>query len=168
MQRLVYAGSFDPITLGHIDVVRQAHKLCNQVVVLIANNPDKKPMFTWQERMTMAMETLEYCNLDHVYVMKTSQYVAEWCRPGDVLVRGIRDAADLKLEMEVAAFNRNPKVPKESGRVFYADPLDTIWLPSQRAISSTQVKAMAKLRDPDLAYAVAPSVAARLKEKVGV
>jgi pantetheine-phosphate adenylyltransferase len=164
--RLVYAGSFDPITLGHLTIVRRAHMLCDQVVILIANNPDKKGLFSVRERMEMALETLDFANLDHVYVMKTSLYVVEWCRAGDVLVRGIRDGADLVAEQAIAAFNRCPKVEKEKGRIMYPNPVETIWLPAENSISSTRVKEMAKADDPELQYAVAPSVAKRLKEKL--
>lgn len=172
--RLVYAGSFDPFTYGHLDIVRRAHMLCDQVVVLIADNPAKKPMFTWRERMEMAMETLDFANLDHVYVAKTTLYVTEWCRPGDVLVRGIRDASDLQAELAIAAFNRSPKVEKEKGRVLYPDPRETVWLPASElpgvpanvSVSSTMVKEWAKTGDPSLQYAVSPSTAKRLKEKL--
>lgn len=166
MQRLVYAGSFDPFTLGHLTIVRRAHGLCDQVVVLIADNPAKKPLFSWRERMELAWETLDYANVDHVYVAKTSQYVVEWCRAGDVLVRGIRDEADVKGELAIAEFNRNPHIDKEKGRVYYPNPLETIWLPAENSISSTRVKEMARANDPNLQYAVAPSVAKRLKEKL--
>ncbi len=166
MMRLVYAGSFDPLTLDHLTIIRRAHMLCDQVVVLIADNVAKKPLFSARERMEMALETLDYANVDHVYVMKTTLYVAEWCRPGDVLVRGIRDAADLASELAIADFNRNPKVEKEKGRIYYPNPIETIWLPAENGISSTAVKAMVKSSDPQLQYAVAPSVAKRLKEKL--
>ncbi len=168
MQRLVYAGSFDPITLGHAYVIRRAQALAPEVVVLIANNPAKKPMFSVAERMEMANETFEYSLTrgSHVYVVATNLYVTEWCERGDVLVRGIRDGADLVAEQAIAAFNWNPRVEKEKGRVYYPNPLYTIWLPSDSDISSSKVKEMARTNDPQLRYSVAPSVAKRLKEKV--
>jgi pantetheine-phosphate adenylyltransferase len=140
--------------------------LSDQVVVLIAHNPDKKGLFSPRERLELVQETLDWANVDHVYVVATRLYVAEWCRPGDILVRGIRDASDLAGEMAIAAFNRNPKVEKEKGRVLCPSPVETIWLPATSDVSSSKAKELAKAGDPNLSYAVAPGVAKRLKEKL--
>ena len=116
--------------------------------------------------MELALETLDWANIDHVYVMKTSLYVTEWCRAGDILVRGIRDASDLAAEQAIAAFNRNPKIEKDKGRVYYPNPVETIWLPSTDLTSSTKAKALVQQNHPDAAYALAPSVLKRLREKL--
>jgi pantetheine-phosphate adenylyltransferase len=165
--RAVYAGTFDPVTNGHLGVVRRALMLFGEVVILIAENKAKTPMFSLPERLQLLHEALAHANIDHAYPMYTHQYVAQWCRQGDVLVRGIRNASDLEYEAQVAAFNRNPKVPDHGGRVCYPMSLETVWLPAtDAAISSSTARSMALANDPDLPYCVPAPVARALMKKV--
>jgi pantetheine-phosphate adenylyltransferase len=167
--RAVYAGTFDPITYGHLSIVRRAQALFGSVVVLVAENPSKKPLFSVSERLELIQESLAYANISHAYPMYTKLYVAEWCSYGDVLVRGIRDAADLEGELAIAAFNRAPKIVKDNGRVAEPSGLETVWLPATSAeISSSMVKAGILAGDPAVQYAVTPVVYARVRARLGV
>lgn len=165
--RAVYAGTFDPVTVGHLSVIRRAAIVFGSVAVLIAENPAKRPLFSLAERLELLHEALTYCNIRNAYPMYTRLYVAEWCQYGDVLVRGIRDVTDLASEDQIAAFNRNPHVEKEKGRTMYPAGLETVWLPAEDShISSSSAKLLAYNDDPTLAEAVVPPVAKALKLKV--
>src|SRR5512136_2773351 len=102
----VFQGSFDPVTFGHLDVIRRAARLFNRLVVGIGQNPDKEQLFPPQERLALLLPHI--ADLPNVraacYAGLTIDFVREV--GGHVLVRGIRDMADLNHEVQVANLNR--------------------------------------------------------------
>ncbi|MBK9119588.1 MAG: pantetheine-phosphate adenylyltransferase [Phycisphaerales bacterium] len=102
----VFQGSFDPVTFGHLDVIRRAARLFNELVVGIGVNPDKEQLFTPQERL--ALLEPHVADLPNVRAATYSGLTIDFvqaCR-AQVLVRGIRDMADLTKEVQLANLNR--------------------------------------------------------------
>ncbi|MCQ2742170.1 MAG: pantetheine-phosphate adenylyltransferase [Bacilli bacterium] len=107
MKKAVFAGSFDPITLGHIDILEQALKQFDEVVVVLGINPDKKGMFSYRDRLTMIEGAIKkYPNVscafnDGITVDYAKRIGASY------LVRGLRDEIDREYEIAMAEFNRS-------------------------------------------------------------
>lgn len=100
----VYPGSFDPVTHGHLDIIRRAADIFNELVVGIGRNPDKSELFTPAERLELLLPHLKYPNVRaETYEGLTMDFVHRM--GGNVLVRGIRDAADLGGELQQANVN---------------------------------------------------------------
>lgn len=105
MRRAIYPGSFDPITMGHLDIIERSAKLFDEVVVALLLNMDKQPMFTVEERVAMIREVTPWSNvrvgtfeglLVHYAVEQQAQFV----------VRGIRAISDYEYELQMALMNR--------------------------------------------------------------
>lgn len=155
--RAVYAGSFDPITRGHLEIAQRAAFLFGGVTVLVAVNPDKKTMFTPEERAWLIRDSLPWMEGRQVRVAHTTGYVADWCREHgcDVLVRGIRNGSELAQEMEIARFNR-----ARTG-------IDTVVLPASfdlQYTSSSRLKDLVRHEVEGLQPEHAEDRAARLAE----
>jgi pantetheine-phosphate adenylyltransferase len=145
----LYAGSFDPVTNGHLDVVRQAAKICDRLVLAIGVHPGKTPVFTPQERMDMLGDCC-YSTFDDLVVKAAEREGAS------VLIRGLRDGTDFDYEMQMAGMN-GAMAPK----------VQTVFLPASppvRPITATLVRQIAKMGG-DISHFVPASVAARLKAK---
>jgi pantetheine-phosphate adenylyltransferase len=106
----LYAGSFDPVTNGHLDVVRQAARLCDRLVLAIGVHPGKQPLFSVKERLAMLEETCTplarraKCELD--FVTFDGLVVDAAKKAGaSVLIRGLRDSTDFDYEMQMAGMN---------------------------------------------------------------
>ncbi len=148
----VYSGTFDPLTLGHEDVVRRATQLFDEVILAVAMAHHKKTRFTLQERMTMAIEALAGLQ---VRVLPFDGLIMDFCRRQSAcaVVRGIRNLTDFDYESQMAAMNRklHPAV-------------ETVFLLPQaelQCISSTLVREIAMLGG-DVSQMVSPVVAGRL------
>ena len=105
MRRAIYPGSFDPITMGHLDIIERSAKLFDEVIVALLLNLDKQPMFTTDERVEMIREVIPLSNvrvdtfkglLVHYAVQQQAQFV----------VRGIRAISDYEYELQMALMNR--------------------------------------------------------------
>lgn len=154
----VYPGTFDPITLGHEDLVRRAAQLFDRVIVAVAIAHHKKTLFSLDERMDMAREALSDC--PQVRVEPFEGLVTEFtaARGGTAMVRGLRSGTDFDYEFQLAGMNR-ALVPQ----------IETVFLtPSSQYqfISSTLVREIATLGG-DVAQFVSPTVLQRLLAKVG-
>ncbi|MGB5246930.1 MAG: pantetheine-phosphate adenylyltransferase [Woeseia sp.] len=103
----MYPGTFDPITLGHEDLVRRACRLFDRVVVAVAANPGKEPMFTLEERVELAQEALQ--GIDNVEVTGYDGLTVDFARKHDlaVIVRGLRAISDFEYEFQLANMNRH-------------------------------------------------------------
>jgi len=157
----LYAGSFDPVTNGHLDVVRQAAGLADKLVLAIGVHPGKKPLFSADERLAMLEQTCapiarrQKCRLvcvtfDNLVVAAASKHGAT------LLIRGLRDATDFDYEMQMAGMNAS-----------MAPKVQTIFLPASpdvRPITATLVRQIAGMGG-DISSFVPASVAARLKKK---
>jgi pantetheine-phosphate adenylyltransferase len=157
----LYAGSFDPVTNGHLDVVRQAAGLADRLVLAIGVHPGKTPLFPPNERIAMLEETCGPIARKHKCELVCTTFsdlvVTAAERAGaTVLVRGLRDGTDFDYEMQMAGMN---------GAM--APGVQTVFLPASpavRPITATLVRQIAGMGG-DVSEFVPPSVAARLKKK---
>ncbi|GLK80577.1 pantetheine-phosphate adenylyltransferase [Methylopila turkensis] len=158
-----YAGSFDPVTNGHLDVVRRACALADRLVVGVGVHPGKTPLFSAEERIAMLAETcapiaqargvaFEVVTFDRLVVTAAAGAGAT------ILVRGLRDATDFDYEMQMAGMN---------GAM--APEIETVFLPSSpgvRALTATLVRQIAAMGG-DVSSFVPPAVVERLKRRFG-
>ena len=156
-----YAGSFDPVTNGHLDVVRQAVSLCDRLIVAIGINPGKKPLFSVEERLAMIQDVfgplaakagckLEGVTYDNLTVAEAQK------RGATIMIRGLRDGTDLDYEMQIAGMNEA-----------MAPDVHTVFVPASvavRPITATLVRQIASMGGNVTAF-VPASVAASLKAK---
>jgi pantetheine-phosphate adenylyltransferase len=157
----LYPGSFDPVTNGHLDVVRHAVALCDRLIVAIGVHPGKKPLFSTEERLEMveqvfasvaaaagcAFDCTTYDNLTITAAQKTG---------ATIMIRGLRDGTDLDYEMQIAGMNET-----------MAPGVHTVFVPASaavRPITATLVRQIAQMGG-DVSAFVPPSVAAQLKKK---
>ena len=110
MRRAIFPGSFDPLTNGHLDVINRASPLFDEIVVAVLNNPDKKPMFSVEERVGIINEivpTIEHGKC-RIVVDSFSGLTAEFAKRRDAtaIVRGIRAVSDYEYELRMALMNR--------------------------------------------------------------
>jgi pantetheine-phosphate adenylyltransferase len=157
----LYAGSFDPVTNGHLDVVRHAVRLADKLVVAIGVHPGKAPLFSADERLAMLEESFApvareaKCELSCVTFADLAVETAR--RHGaSMLLRGLRDGTDLDYEMQMAGMNET-----------MAPEVLTVFLPASpmvRPITATLVRQIAGMGGDVSAFVPAP-VAARLKKK---
>ena len=153
----IYAGTFDPLTRGHEDIVRRAVNLFDHVIVAIAASHSKHPFFTLEERVEMAHEVLvhhsniEICSFEGLLM----DFLHE--RHAKVILRGLRAASDFEFEFQMAGMNRN----------LYPE-VETVFLtPSEKYmfVSATMVREVASFGG-DVSKFVHPVISERLKQKV--
>lgn len=156
-----YPGSFDPVTNGHLDVVRQACGLVDRLIVAIGIHPGKAPLFSTDERLEMVMEVFAPiaakvgCKIECETFGDLTVTAAQ--RLGaTVLIRGLRDGTDLDYEMQIAGMNQT-MVPE----------VQTVFIPASatvRPITATLVRQIASMGG-DVSPFVPTAVATRLKTK---
>jgi pantetheine-phosphate adenylyltransferase len=151
----VYPGTFDPITNGHQDLVRRAASVFDRVIVAIASNPNKAPMFPLEQRVSLAKQVL--ADIPGVEVMGYSGLTVDFARAQgvQVVVRGLRAMSDFEFEFQLANMSRH-----------LSRDLETVFLTPQEQftfISSTLVREIAILGG-DVKEFVHPLVAAELKK----
>jgi pantetheine-phosphate adenylyltransferase len=157
----LYAGSFDPVTNGHLDVVRHAAALADRLVLAIGVHPGKAPLFTAEERLAMLEQTCgpvarrAKCKLSYITF---SGLVVDAARKAgaSLLIRGLRDASDFDYEMQMAGMNEA-----------MARDIQTVFLPASpavRPITATLVRQIAAMGG-DVSAFVPASVVGRLKKK---
>lgn len=152
----VYPGTFDPVHLGHLDIVKRALNIFETVVVAIAENPKKKPVFTVDERVDMFRESVKEYG-DRVIVEPFCGLLVDFVKKYDtkIIIRGVRLFTDFEYELQIAMTN------------YKLDGVETFFMmPSQELIhiSSTIVKDVA-FHNGDVSNMVSPYVAEKLKEK---
>jgi pantetheine-phosphate adenylyltransferase len=157
----LFPGSFDPVTNGHLDVVQQAARLADRLLLAIGTHPGKTPLFTVEERLAMLEETCAPVVRAAGCALKCITFgdlvVAAAKREGaSLLIRGLRSGADFEYEMEMAGMNAT-----------MAPDLQTVFIPASptvRPITATLVRQIASMGG-DVSAFVPGSVAARLKAK---
>jgi pantetheine-phosphate adenylyltransferase len=157
----LYPGSFDPVTNGHLDVVRQAVGLCDRLIVAIGVHSAKKPMFSTEERLDMVkavfapVASAAGCAFDCTTYDNLTVTAAQ--RAGaTIMIRGLRDGTDLDYEMQIAGMNET-----------MAPDVQTVFVPASvavRPITATLVRQIAQMGGNISAF-VPPLIAARLKAK---
>lgn len=110
MRRAIFPGSFDPLTNGHLDIIRRSAPLFDEMIVSVLNNPDKHPMFTVEERCEMIREVLPSVETDDckMLVESFSGLTADFAKKksATAIVRGIRAVSDYEYELRMALMNR--------------------------------------------------------------
>jgi pantetheine-phosphate adenylyltransferase len=153
----VCPGSFDPVTLGHVDVVTRAAALFDEVVVAVAINPAKQGLFTVDERRALLDEAFD--GLDNVRVDAFEGLIVDYCRSqgAATMVKGLRSATDFAFEEPMAQMNR------------HLTGVDSVFLitdPAHSFVSSSLVKEVAR-GGGDVAAFLSPEVHRRLLERLG-
>jgi pantetheine-phosphate adenylyltransferase len=157
----LYAGSFDPVTNGHLDVVRQATKLADRLVLAVGIHPGKTPLFSTDERLSMLEEICaamwKQTGCEITFTTFADLVVTAAQRAGaTILIRGLRDGTDFDYEMQMAGMN---------GAM--APGVQTVFLPASpavRPITATLVRQIAAMGG-DVSSFVPPQVASRLSKK---
>jgi pantetheine-phosphate adenylyltransferase len=163
MRIALYPGSFDPVTNGHLDVLMHAFDVADRVVVAIGVHPGKTPLFSFDEREEMLIETVRESHPDRAERLAVASFrnlviEAAVDHGASILVRGLRDGTDLDYEMQMAGMNRTMR-----------PQVQTVFLPASpevRHITGTLVRQIAKLGG-DVRPFVPPRVAERLERRVG-
>jgi len=157
----IYAGSFDPVTNGHMDVLKGTLRLADQVIVAIGVHPGKKPLFSFEERVELinaSAKALLGADAKRVSVISFDALVIDAARKhgAKLMVRGLRDGTDLDYEMQMAGMNGT-----------MAPELQTVFLPADpavRTITATLVRQIASMGG-DIKPCVPAAVAAALEAK---
>ena len=154
----VYPGTFDPITNGHLSIVNRALKIFDKLIIAILNNPQKRPLFTREERMLMIEEVLK--SKSNVEVDSFDGLLVDYVikKNSNVVLRGIRALSDFEFEFQMALMNR--KLNRDVQSIFLMT--DYKWF----YISSTIIKEAASFNG-DISGLVPPIVCKKLKEKFG-
>ncbi|MFO1186621.1 MAG: pantetheine-phosphate adenylyltransferase [Alphaproteobacteria bacterium] len=157
----LYPGTFDPITTGHLDIIKRAIKLCDHLVIGIAINRDKGPLFTHEERVQMVREEtagLAKAGAGSIDVQPFESLLIKFAEEvgAKTIIRGLRAVSDFEYEFQMVGMNTklNPEI-------------ETVFLmaeASQQAIASRLVKEIARLGG-DISPFVPPRVAQRLRAK---
>jgi pantetheine-phosphate adenylyltransferase len=149
----LYPGSFDPFTLGHLDVLERASLIFDKIMVAVLENPSKTPAFTVEERIEMIRESM--AGNDKIEVGSFQGLTVEYAQRvgANSIVRGLRATSDFESEFQMALMNR--KLAPEISTVFLMTSFANVFL------SSSLIKEVARLGG-DVSFAVPPSVAKRL------
>jgi pantetheine-phosphate adenylyltransferase len=157
MRTVIYPGSFDPLTNGHLDVVQRAAKLFDRVIVAVAKNDSKNPLFTLQERQGLVAKCVKH--MPNVEVDSFDGLLVEYveARSAQAIIRGLRAVSDFEFEFQLALMNRKLN---ERVETIFMMPKDTYTF-----LSSRIVKEIARLGG-NVSSFVPPLVEALLKERL--
>lgn len=152
----IYAGTFDPISLGHIDLIRRALHLFDEIIIAIASNPSKKPLFTLEERIQLTKTC--FLESEKISVKGFDTLLLDFAKAhqAKILLRGLRTVTDFEYEFQLAGMNR-----------MMDDDIETVFLmPDEKymSISSTLIREIAQLQG-DVSKFVPRPVQDALKEK---
>ncbi len=157
MRRAIYPGSFDPVTNGHLDVIERARKLFDEVIVAVAHNDQKQPLFSLEERLQLLRATIGH--FDRVRIAPLPGLLVDFAVKEDAcaLIRGLRAVSDFEFEFQMALMNRKLEARVET--IFLMPKEDYTYL------SSRIVKEIARLGG-DIAKFVPPHVAEAFAKKL--
>ena len=157
MRTVIYPGSFDPLTNGHLDIVQRAARLFDTVIVAIANNEEKKPLFTLKERVVLVQESVRA--LSNVRVDSFNNLLVDYVEKagGQAVIRGLRAISDFEFEFQLALMNRKLN---ERVETIFMMPKETYTF-----LSSRIIKEIARLGGEVTAF-VPPHVETALKKKL--
>ena len=157
MKKIIYPGTFDPITNGHLDIAERAANLFDHVILAIANNPKKHSLFTVDERIDLIRTSIEH--LENISVSSTETLIVRFAKKNEAvaLIRGLRSISDFEYEFQMALMNRS-----------LAPEISTIFMmPDEKYmhLNSTVIKEIAAL-DGNISAYVPAIVEATLKSKL--
>src|SRR5664280_1018870 len=157
MRTAIYPGSFDPLTNGHLDVIQRAAKLFDRVIVAVAKNDGKQPLFTLDERFALVKKAMKH--LPNVEADAFDGLLVEYVvsRKAQAIVRGLREVSDFEFEFQLALMNRKLN---ENVETIFMMPKDTYTF-----LSSRLVKEIARLGG-DVSQFVPPNVQTALTKKL--
>lgn len=159
MTKAIYAGSFDPFTMGHLNILNRSAKIFDEVILAIGTNTSKRALFTPEEKVEMINEVIKESSYDNVSViLHTDGLIVDLAKAegAEVMVRGIRSLTDMEYEMNIASMNKTQQPDIES--VFLmADE-------QYRFVSSSMLKEVA-IFNGDVTGMVPDNIAKRMKEK---
>jgi pantetheine-phosphate adenylyltransferase len=114
MRRAIYPGSFDPVTNGHLDVIERARKLFDEVIVSVAHNEEKQPLFTLEERLDLLREALG--KIDNVRIAHFEGLLVDFAKKEEAraVIRGLRAISDFEFEFQMALMNRKLEAAVET------------------------------------------------------
>ena len=160
MKIAVYPGSFDPVTLGHLDIIKRASSMFDELIVAVMCNSAKTPLFTLDERVKMLEESVK--GLDNVKVESFSGLLIDYCKEKNIhiVIRGLRAITDFEYELQIAQTNKE----------LSHNQVDTVFLTTNLKysyLSSSVVKEIASYNG-DITPCVSDFVAKELYEKFNV
>ena len=157
MLRAIYPGSFDPVTYGHLDVLRRSARLVDELIIGVLNNKAKSPLFSVEERVKMLKEVTE--DIPNVKIIPFEGLLGDFARKMDagMVIRGLRAITDFEYELQMAQTNH--KMAPEVDTAFLTTSLEYSYL------SSTTVKEVAAFGG-DISQFVPDIVADRITEKM--
>lgn len=158
MKTAIYPGSFDPVTNGHLDVIRRAARLFDRLIIAVADNSEKRPLFGTDVRVRLIRESLP--DLPQVEVTSFRGLLVDFAKERDAaaIVRGLRAVTDFEYEFQMALMNRT-----------LGDHVETVFLAAREEytyLSSRIIKEVARLGG-DFARFVPPPVEAALRDALG-
>ncbi|PJG82347.1 pantetheine-phosphate adenylyltransferase [Caviibacterium pharyngocola] len=156
MKTVIYPGTFDPITNGHLDIIERSAVLFSQVIVAVAVNPSKQPLFSLDERVELIKQSVAH--LPNVRVIGFAELLAKVVRDNhiDAIIRGVRTTADFEYELQLAYLNR-----------VLTDGVESLFLPPSEQwafVSSTIVREIYR-HQGDVSRFVPPPVLAALMQR---
>ena len=156
MFRAIYPGSFDPVTKGHIDIIKRSATICDELIVGVLQNNKKTPLFSVEERVKMLVEVTK--DMKNVKIVPFEGLLIDFAEQMEakVIVRGLRAVTDFEYELQMAQTNR--KLDSEIETLFLTTSLEYSYL------SSTTVKEIASFGG-DISQFVPEFVADKIKEK---
>lgn len=160
MKKAIYPGSFDPPTLGHLDIIKRAASVCDELTVSILNNIEKKPLFSVEERVKMLEEATK--DIPNIKIDSFSGLLVDYAKENDihVAIRGLRAITDFEYELQVAQTNR----------ILSKEKLDTMFLITSLEysyLSSSGVKEMARFGG-DISMCVPEFIMDMVYQKYGI
>ncbi|MBQ7588819.1 MAG: pantetheine-phosphate adenylyltransferase [Lachnospiraceae bacterium] len=159
MKKAIYPGSFDPITYGHIDIIRRAADIFDELTVSVLNNKGKTPLFSVDERVNIIKEATR--DLPNVTVESYDGLLVDYCEKNNarVIIRGLRAITDFEFELQLAQTNR--KLSRKVDTIFLTTSLEYAYL------SSSTVKEVASFGG-DISKFVPEFIARLVYEKYGI
>ncbi len=153
----VYPGTFDPVTLGHLDVIRRGSRLFDRLVVAVGQNPEKKPLFTAEERLELLAECVQ--DLANVEVCRFDGLVVDFLHQmgAHILLRGVRTLSDMEYEFTMVLTNQA-----------LAPDIETVFLMASQEYSFVHANMIKKIAElgGDIGKFVPPNVCAAVLRKV--